>query len=101
VVNPLRPAGRCDKLEAMYANPSFGLLCAFGQARRIFNEPTFDQRRRLQQALIYARFPSLDPIIAEGNLNNGILNSIWELKLVDGEKSFLHMIVTHFQALPE
>lgn len=99
VVNPLRPAGRCDKLEAMYANPAFGLLCAYGHARKIFVEPTFDQRRRLFQALRGARFPSLDAIIAEGNRNNGVLTTTWKLELVSGELSFLKMTVSKFHSL--
>jgi hypothetical protein len=99
VINPLRPAGRADKIEWPYVNPAFAMLCAYGHAQNIFAAQPFDERRRLYQSLQSIRLPCLDPIIREGNVTNGCFTSYWDLTLLPGEISMLDALVTAFNLL--
>jgi hypothetical protein len=99
VVNPLRPSGRADKIEWLYVNQAFAMLCAYGHAQSIFSEQPFDERRRLYQALQSIRLPCLDPIISEGNVNNGKFHSTWNIVLTPPEISTLDALVTMFNLL--
>ncbi|MFZ1920203.1 MAG: hypothetical protein WAU57_01080, partial [Xanthobacteraceae bacterium] len=99
VVNPLRPGGRADRIEWMYVNQAFGMLCAYGHAQKIFLAQSFDERRRLLQSLQAMRLPCLDPLIAEGNVTNGQFRTAWSLTLSPGEISMLDALVTAFNLL--
>jgi hypothetical protein len=99
VINPLRPIGRADTIEWLYVNPAFAMLCAYGHAQHIFAAQSFDERRRLYQALQSVRLPCLDPLISEGNVTGGKFTTTWNLKLSAGEISILDALVTAFNLL--
>ncbi len=99
VINPLRPSGPADRIEWLYVNQAFGMLCAYGHAQSIFMAQPFDERRRLLQSLQAMRLPCLDPVIAEGNTTGGNFKSNWNVALSAGETSMLDALVTAFNLL--
>ena len=88
-----------DRIEWLYVNQAFGMLCAYGHAQSIFMAQPFDERRRLLQSLQAMRLPCLDPVIAEGNTTGGNFKSNWNVALSAGETSMLDALVTAFNLL--
>lgn len=104
VVKPLRPMPGSSKVNDVawaYFNPSFAMFAAYDGIPGLFFARSFDEQRRVLRALARIEMPSLDPIIAEGNANNGVLTSDWCLTLTTQELSFLDLLVSYFVLLKE
>ena len=80
-------------------NPMFAMFCAYGFRINHFEGLSFDEKHRIYRVLLGLRFPSVRPIIREGNKLGGKFRSKWKIKLSVTELAMMDLMVAYFVAL--
>lgn len=99
-ISPLRPtAALVEEEELLYINPMLAMRAACSVIGHPFDKRAFDERRRHYRMVGSLRLPSLAPLIAEANANDGVLSSDFSFDLAMDERHRLNGLINYFTVL--